>query len=561
MTRLRTVALALVLALLTGCATIPTSGPIGTGDVALTEPGRPIPLANDPPQDATIQGIVQGFLVAAAAGLADQFVVARKYLTVQASTAWAPDAGVVVYNARTQPEIAVNEDDGTAVVTIPLQGTLDENGVYTEAPPEVTQELALELTRTADNQWRISSLPDGVAMSTTDFDQFYRQMPLYFASADVTHLVPDLRWFPVNGAANYAVRALLAGPSAWLRDAVQTAAPEGTRLGAAGVVVADGVATVDLTSVAANASTEQRSVLLAQLGATLERAPGAAVSDVEVIAGGGEPWTTTPADLVRDPQPDTGPYLLAAGQLQVLEDGEIVPVDGVGRLPADASDPALSMDGTVVVALAGSSRLVSLTASGSDPATLLSGTDLVSPSVDRFDWTWTAETDAGTDLLAVSPDGERVAVTGDWLTGTSVRSIAVARDGSRIAVVHTGAGDQRVVIDVAVVLRDETGRPQRLGASIQVGASISDASQVEWVDESTLAVLGLSGSLVVPAVHLVPVGGQSSALPLVDGTRSVAAGRGDRSIYLSDDEGSLLWRQGTAWVPVVAGVQDPVFPG
>ncbi len=90
---------------------------------------------------------------------------------------------------------------------------------------------------------------------------------------------------------------------------------------------------------------------------------------------------------------------------------------------------------------------------------------------------------------------------------------------------------------------------------------MSSATQVEWADESTLAVLGLSGSLVVPSVHLVPVSGQTSALPLVDGANTVAAGRGTRALYLADDEGTLLTRQGSSWTAVASGVRDPAFPG
>ena len=81
------------------------------------------------------------------------------------------------------------------------------------------------------------------------------------------------------------------------------------------------------------------------------------------------------------------------------------------------------------------------------------------------------------------------------------------------------------------------------------------------MDESTLAVLGLSGSLVVPTLHLVPVGGLSSALPLVDQPATIAAGRGERALYLVDEQGSLLWRQGAAWTAVASGVRDAVLPG
>ena len=232
--------------------------------------------------------------------------------------------------------------------------------------------------------------------------------------------------------------------------------------------------------------------------------------------------------------------MIADNELQVLADGQLTPVEGAAALPDGAHDPAISMDGTTTrVVLVGSGTLVRLPNDGSAPVVLYRGAALLPPSIDRFGWVWTAEAN-GSGLIAVSPDGEVMNVTGDVLAGTPVDSpvisLAVARDGSRIALVHVGS-DQRPAIDVATILRDKTGtgRPQRLGSSFQVGFSMTDASQVEWMDDSTLAVLGLSGSLVAPTLHLVPVGGQTSALPLVDGTVSIAAGRGDRALYLVDD--------------------------
>ncbi len=549
---------------LSGCAAIPTSGPIHTGDVALNDPGQPIPLGLEPQQDASPEAIVYGFLAASQAGLIDQFVGARKFLTYQAASDWVPTTRLLVYPSTTQPDVEA-QPDGTVVVRVPVQGSLDDTGVYTEASAGSREELAMELTQNTGGQWRISSLDDVVVMSSSDFSAYYRQVAVYFASPDRKYLVPDVRWFPANGAPSYAARALLAGPSPWLRDAVVSGAPEGTRLGAAGVdISADQTATVDLTAAAAGADAADRSLLIAQLTQTLERA-GTTVSSVVVTAGEGKPWQSTVDPPVRDPQPDTGPYVIVDNELQVLADGQLTPVEGAAALPDGAHDPAISMDGTIRVVLVGSGTLVRLPNDGSAPVVLYRGAALLPPSIDRFGWIWTAEAN-GSGLLAVSPDGEVMNVTGDVLAGTPVDSpvisLAVARDGSRIALVHKGS-DQRSAIDVATIQRDTTGteRPQRLGSSFQVGFSMTDASQVEWMDESTLAVLGLSGSLVAPTLHLVPVGGQTTALPLVDGTVSIAAGRGDRALYLVDADGTLLWRQGAAWTDVAVGVRDPVFPG
>ncbi|HWS58510.1 MAG TPA: LpqB family beta-propeller domain-containing protein [Actinotalea sp.] len=556
--------LAALLVVLAGCVAIPTSGPINTGDVVLSEPGAAFALANDPPPDGSPEDIVNGFLSAGAAGVSDEFVVARKYLTPGAATEWDPTGRVLVYPLQGGGPDIVMRDDGTAIVSVPVTGSVDRSGVYTEAPSGAQEELVLELRRGQDGQWRISTLDDVVLISASSFANAYREVPVYFASLDGTQLVPEVRWFPALRIATHSVRALLAGPSAWLRDVVQTGAPEGTRLASGGVVVTDQVATVDLSAEAGTATEDQRNLLLAQLDATLERVPGAAISDVQVTVGDAIPWestaTTTPE---RDVAPASGPYVLAEDRLALVVDGVAEPVDGVASLDRlEAHHPALSLDEQVRVVLDGPGRLVGLPLDGGSPTTLHRGVALIAPSIDRFDWIWTGEQRQTGELTAVSAAGETVPVIAEWLEGRSVRSLRVSRDGERVVVVHTGADAPAVAIDVAAIVRDETGRPQRLGQDrLLIGAALDDATQAVWVDEGTVAVLGLSGSLSLPAMHLVPVGGPSVPLPLVDETASIAAGRGDRALYVCDVEGALLSRQGASWVVVVTGVRDPTFPG
>ncbi len=552
-----------VLAVVAGCASIPTSGPVRTGDVALSTPEPAVPLANDPPQDGTPLEIVSGFLLAGAAGLADDFTVARKFLTPQTATRWDPVARVLVYPLLGGgPEITVGPD-GSAVVDVPVQGTLDRNGVYTEAPSGAHEQLALTLALTSEDQWRISGLDDVVLISASDFDNEYRAVPLYFASMDGTQLVPDLRWLPASRIEVYAVRALLEGPSAWLRDAVRTGVPDGSRLGPQAVTVTDDrVALVDLTGGAAGADEDQRNLLLAQLTATLERLPGTAVSDIVVSVASGLPWVSTATALpARDVAPTGGPYGLAGGVLVEIVDGTVTPVPGVAALPAGTRSPAVSLDETIRVALATPGLLVRLPTDAAAPVPLLSGTQLIAPGVDRYDWVWSGEAASAGTLTAVGPDGSVVPVAADWLDGLSIRSMSISRDGARIAVVHTGTTDGRVEIDVAAIVRDATGRPQRLGDRFQVGASIEGSAQVAWSDEVTLAVLGRRGSVNALVVNKVPVGGPTASLPLVDGTVALAAGLGDRALYVLDADGVLFSRQGATWVSVARGLVDPTFPG
>ena len=559
----RSLIVLLALAVVGGCATIPTSGPVRTGDVALSNPGFAVPLANDPPQDGTQQQIVSGFLLAGAAGLSDEFTVARKFLTVRAATQWDPVARVLVYPLLGGgPEISIGAD-GSAIVDVPVQGSLDRTGVYTEAPPGAHEQLALTLTQTSDEQWRISGLDDVVLISASDFENEYRQVPVYFASADGSQLVPDVRWLPGSKAAVYAVRAMLAGPSAWLRDAVRTGVPDGSRLGPQSVTLtADRIALVDLAGGAAGADEGQRNLLLAQLTATLERLPGTAVSAVVASVAGGLPWLSTATAVpVRDVAPTTGPYALEKGVLVELVRSRMTPVVGVAPLPADSRSPAVSLDEKVRVVLTEPGTLVRLPEDGANPVPILTGTRLIAPTTDRYDWVWSGETAAAGTLTAIGPDDELVAVAADWLAGLTIRSMAISRDGARIAIVHTGTTDGRVVVDVAAIVRDAAGRPQRLGNQFQVGASVEDASQVAWSDEATLAVLGRRGSVNALVVNKVPVGGPTTSLPLVDGTVALAAGLGDRALYVADADGVLFSRQGATWVSVAEGVVDPTFPG
>jgi hypothetical protein len=118
-----------------------------------------------------------------------------------------------------------------------------------------------------------------------------------------------------------------------------------------------------------------------------------------------------------------------------------------------------------------------------------------------------------------------------------------------------------VTLDVAGIVRDDSGTPQRIGDRLRVGARLTSATQVVWVDEATLAVLGASGTMTSPTMHLVPVTGRTQALPTLEGATSIAAGKGERALYLGGADGVLHNLQGTTWVTVATNVTDPAFAG
>ncbi len=556
--RVRATLTAALLALgLAACASIPSSGPVGEGDGAVDEPGTVFPLAYSPPTDAEPVDVVQGFLAAAAAGLSDNYAVAKQYLTVGARTEWAPGDAVVVYSTAGPLEFRPPDGTSQVSVTLPVVATVDADGRYWESPPGAQQVAVFDVVQDAADQWRISRLDNGVLMSEPLFDSVYRAAPLYFLTPDAEALVPEVRWFPQRNTATYAARELLEGPSAWLRDAVRTAFPEGSRLAVESVPVdAAGTATVDLAAEVAGADSAERALLKAQLEQVLQL-PRIRAVDVSVA---GVPMTEpAPADLARDPSPGTVLEVIADGRVLRLEGAELVPTPDVGAVGADARGLARGAGEGPTVLLDGSGSLVLAPPPDGEARVLLPGPGLVEPSVDSQGWVWSGPAAAGGRLVALRVDGGQVDVVADWLEDRTVRSVQVSRDGTRVAVVS--AGPDGVTVDVTGVVRDDSGTPQRLGERLRVGARLVDATDVVWVDEVTLAVLGTSGTTTGPTVHLVPVSGSTSVLPPLDGAVAVAAGRGERALYVASSSGALYTLRGTSWVAVASGVRSPAFPG
>ncbi|AEE46597.1 LpqB family beta-propeller domain-containing protein [Cellulomonas fimi] len=541
--------LAACVLLLAACTAMPTSGPVQQGDGRVDEPSGIDVLAEGPRPDAAPVEIVERFLVAGSAGFRDNFVVARQYLAGEARSEWEPLAGVVVSGALELTEISAAQ----VQVDVPVVARVDRDGRYSEAPAGAETALTYVLVQDDDGQWRIVDAPDGLVVPVDDFEVFFRQTALYFLSPDETFLVPELRWLPARNLPTYVASALLAGPSPWLRDAVHTAVPEGVQLKPEAVDVDDdGVAHVGLYSArAADVLDADRPLLLAQLERSLLELSG--VGGVEVSVGSVS--LEGAATLSQGTPAGTALELLQDGALVQLGQDGVVPVEGVSlEGVADPRHPARDESGDVRVVLSGTSRLVTVPTE-TEPSTLLyAGTALSPPSVDRFGFAWTADADAG--VVAARAGSEPVHVGADWLEGRTVRALRVARDGVRVAVVSQG--EDGVAVELAAVVRDRRGVPQGFGEPVRVGTPLADATAVVWVDEATLGVLG--GEAGENRVHLVPLAGETTALPDVPGLVSLSGGR---TPYVATSDGSLLKLVGSSWVrvPDVTGASDPAFAG
>lgn len=558
--------LAALLLTLAGCVGIPTSGPVGVGVEGVTDQGPVEPLGDPPPQDGSQEDIVRGFLGASAAGFSrdttttadagDDFRNAREYLSGEARRSWSPRERVVVYSTASSPDIRL-EGQYQVQVTIRVAARIDAEGRYAQAGPDAEESLVFDLVQDDDGQWRISGLEDGVVLSQPNFEAIYRSATVYFVSGDGLFLVPETRWFPVRNLATSIVRALIAGPSDWLRDAVRNPIPEGAALQPDAVSVDDeGRAAVSLSAGSLPPEPEDRALLQAQLEASLRIARVRAVD----VTAGGVPLGAEPAELERGQDWGGSLEALHDGGLVRLDQGDLVDVEGVASLAGlEAREPARDGAGDLRVMLSGTDRLVTVPMTGAPSQLLLREPDLVGPSVDRLGWVWTASPSAPGRLLAVDAEGTSVEVEAEWLQDRTVRSVRMARDATRVAVVSSGSDGVRV--DVAAVVRDDSGTPQVVGEAWRTGVTLLDASRVVWVDESTLGVLGRSGSTTTDVYHLVPLSGQVQARPPIVDSVDIAGGKGDGALYVTTADGALYARSGSSWERVADGVRDPSFAG
>ncbi|MDM7831725.1 LpqB family beta-propeller domain-containing protein [Cellulomonas edaphi] len=532
---------------LTGCTAMPTEGPVVRSDVVVSDPGDAENVPEGPHAGAGPSDLVESFLLAGATGFGDDFVTAREYFSGEAREAWKPLAGVVVAGPFTTAQTSKTQ----VTLDVPVLARIDGEGRYTEAPPDARESVTYDLVRNADGEWRIASAPDGLVISSVVFETQFRSASVYFLAADEKNLVPETRWFPVEHLPTHVMKALIAGPSPWLRDAVRTAVPDGTQLKPDAVEIdAAGTALVRLAPMASVLAAD-RGPMLAQIYASL--LPLSGVGSVQVKTG--EVILEDPDDLESGTQPDGTLEFLQAGQLVGLDGRTTTPVAGVASLDGlGLRHPARNEDGSLRVAVANGSAVVTLPEADKPSVTLVSGQRLVAPSVDRFGWVWTASSGGG--LVVGHVGGEQVAVKADFLDGREVRSVRVARDGTRVAVIS--AGTDGVTLNVGAVTRDAKGAPQQIGEVIQAGATLTDATAVVWADESTLAVLGRSAGTLT--VHRVPVSGPTVRLPEVADVDGLAGGR---LLYVSTTEGALRREGPASWaeVPGVTDVLDPSYPG
>lgn len=377
-----------LLALVTGCATVPGSSDVHVlrrvGDAA--EPSAP----PGPVRGAGPLETVRGWVVASGA-TAQRHEAARAFLTPQAAGGWDDGAAATVVSDQVDTVFA-----GTAGPAQPGQsavrvranrlGILSPEGAFVPQPGQVDEVVQMV---SANGQWRIAELPGGTLVRRSDLRANTRPLRAWFVDAVRGTPVAERRYLatsPARSVAGRAVQLLLAGPSSALSGAAVNALPPGAGLATPTTVTNDGNPVVDLTRVGALDDTRRRQIAeqvcltLAGVGVMRVRllvdgvpllGDRPDVSLAEVL-GSLPPGTASTPDLPVDTSaappaapPASPPLLVVDGRVRALS-GD--PVDGpAGSGTYDVRTAAAGDAGRVLAVVAGPGRGAS---SVSSPAPL-----------------------------------------------------------------------------------------------------------------------------------------------------------------------------------------------
>jgi hypothetical protein len=551
---------------LVGCSSIPTSSPVGhieddSGDPAASNARIP----DGPKPGDSVSEIVRGFL-AAGAGTGNNFSVARSFLTEAEAQKWSPQESVSVMPNDTDLKSLNSDlttDQKTLTMSAPVVGLVDSSGVYSSTKPGTQSTLEFSL-RQENGEWRISSAPNGLLISETDFQTIFLNYSLEFFTSDYSYLVPDSRWFLRSSSTPTALmNELLSGPAPYLSGAVITAVPDGAKLGDSNVVtIENGVAHVSLGPQSPAPSDREKGLIRQQIASTLQVIPS--ISSIELTIGGQAVAASLQPKTDSSVQVDGPPVVLADDRISRVSGTTVAKVENSPNLKkAKASDPAVSLDDSLYVYLQNDGReLMRLKSDAVDSTPILKGKRLVRPSIDRFNTTWTGEAENTGELKAVGRDGQVFTVAADFLSGRQLIDVEVSRDGTRVALLsrHKGEPDR---VDVVGVPRDKAGNPADglSGDPITVGANFAEVKDVSWAGSTSLVALAAEeGDKVQP--FRIGVTGPSAQLGEVSDGSRIAGGADGRSILVTSSHGALYSYNSNAWQRLVdVAAEDPSYPG
>jgi hypothetical protein len=533
------IAIALVVTL-TGCATLPVSGPVRIGpDLATPTDGNSFYYSPASPVDgATEAEILSGFISAGTAPQND-YAIAREFLDESIRANWNPNQELLIQ--RSSPKITLT-DNGLALVEVEVAARLDVNGRYETLPAGSTRVLEYGFTELS-GQVRIVSAPDVTMVIRPVFDVVFKSYSVYFLDKSKTTLVPELRWFPANPATGTKlVNALLAGPSSWLEPAVVSAIPTGTVLSIDAVTVQQEIALVDLSARALVAGLSDRSLMKAQLVATLSQLP--TITEVAIsIERSEQDIPDSQVQLVDQSSGtllavgETGLLALAGANTDSFAKGlSFFSTRSVSKLAASITGNKLA-----VLTESGVSETV-LSAPGSSVEVVDTRSSLAGLVYDSLEYLWLA----GGSQVSVNS----LPLQASWLAGQSIVDFALSPEGSRVALVVANDVGNQVLI--APVIRNETGVPIKLATPIAIASDIDSPEKLAWFDNVTVAILDSEPDK--DSISLVSIGGTTRLIQAVADVDILTSLGDGTNLYALKESGDLVVYRGSLWSSIESSV-------
>ena len=531
---------ALVMAL-TGCASLPMAGPVRIGpDLVPTTDGESFYYSPSPPVEGATQAEILNGFIAAGTGPQNDYAVAREYLSESIRSIWNPNQEVLIQ--RSSPKVTISNQD-TAQLEVDLSAVVDADGKYQSTPSGTSRVLEFSFVL-EDSQWRLSAVPDATVLIRPVFDVVFSPYSVFFVDRQKRYLVAELRWFPTTAATGTRLaNALLRGASSWLKPAVISAIPSGTRLSIDAVTVEDGVALVDLTARALVASRADRTLMKAQLQATLSQLPN--VSEVAISI---ERSRQEIQDLAADSR------TLPARLLGVLSENGLESISSLEEPFFQPGQEFFELNGVSEIALSNQSGWVAaltdnavVRTRGERPGLEVELVDsraaISGIAFDRQEYLWSTSRTPGSSIITTSSSGEPTLVSAPWLAGRSIRGFALSPEGSKVALLVQGSGQARVL--VSGVVRNASGLPIELTEPIRVASEQANPISVSWIDQLSIATVNADGGS--NTALLTTIGGTSRTIPTLAGTRTIVSAGSNQQLYLLTESGDLYTYRGSTW--------------
>lgn len=560
-----------------------------------------------PRKDATPDEIVTGFLEAMTSDDTN-FDTARSYLTPEASKKWQPEAGTTVLASAPDPGTPVPGPRDTPGMSYPLLGrhiaTVDSQHAYQPVTPS-DYRRTIHLSQKAGpdgKQWRIDSLPAGLLLGASDFERNYRSVNKYYFASGRDVVVADpvyirQRQDPVTGMdpVTQAVKALLEGPTNWLKPVVESRFPSGTAL-----KLKDGVTSlafddrnglkVPLDEKASHVGRAQCMKMASQIMFTIKDLSSARLEQVELLRSNGSQLCVLSAGQAEGYAPDhaTGRpdnqyfvdskkrlALLAAGAADAEEPHNVAGPFGDGRLKVGAVGVARDEHKAAAVSENFASLfLASIVSDGEldDPVITSSGKGLdnrlSAPSWDGRGDLWVADRDPERPALKRLANGAEAAeevkiVPG--LGGARIEAVRASADGARIALLLTKDGSTTLKIGRVERHGDDDDTLVTVTELRPAAPQMETVTAVSWAGPSRLVVVGKEAG-GVQQVRYIQTDGSTvpkGVLPGLNQVKTVAASDDESQplVAYSEEDGIVRLPAGANWQTLVKNGTFPVYPG